>query len=158
VLQVGSEAPEFEAPDQFGEQRTLRSLLEDGRHLVLYFYPKDFTFVCTKEACLFRDHFEEIAEAGGAIAGVSADDVDSHERFASAHQLPFPLLSDPERKIASDFEITRRFGLMAKRVTYVIAPDRKVVGVLHHELSAAKHLAGVKRVLAAQPPMPPRAP
>jgi peroxiredoxin Q/BCP len=144
-LTPGSVAPDFEATDQSGAQVTLTDLLSLGR-LVLYFYPRDFTRVCTAEACLFRDASRELAQLNATIAGVSTDTVASHADFAARHQIPFRLIADPDRRITRAYDADRWLGF-TKRVTYVIDSDRKVLGAFHHELSAQKHLEDVRRVL-----------
>jgi peroxiredoxin Q/BCP len=147
VLKIGDEAPAITALDQFGEARTLDELLSGGQ-LVLYFYPKDFTLVCTKQACAFRDDFESLAASGANVAGVSFDAVESHKKFSDAHNLPFPLLDDAGKRIARDYDVMGFFKMFPKRVTYVIGPDRRIRGVFHSELSANKHLQAVRSVLA----------
>ncbi|HEX3775846.1 MAG TPA: peroxiredoxin [Polyangiaceae bacterium] len=147
MLKVGSAAPDFSGTDQHGEQISLGSLLERGK-LVLYFYPKDFTPVCTAQACTFRDAASDLADLGSNVVGVSGDSANSHERFGQKHKLPFSLLSDPDHRIIKAYDATWLFGRI-RRVTYVIGADRKVLGAFHHELSAAKHLDDVKRLLRA---------
>jgi len=149
VLAVGDRAPDFEGVDQSGRRWTLDELVKDSS-IVLYFYPKDFTPVCTKEACLFRDAHEELAASGAKVVGVSADDGITHAKFAEHHRLPFPLLSDPEKRIATAYQARQFLGLFSKRVTYVIDQRKHVRGVFHHELSAQKHLDEVRRMLAAR--------
>jgi peroxiredoxin Q/BCP len=148
VLSVGDRAPDFEGVDQFGKKWTLDELVKE-RSIVLYFYPKDFTPVCTKEACLFRDAHEELAKGGIAVVGVSADDADTHAKFAEHHKLPFPLLSDPDKRIAATYGARQVLGLFSKRVTYVIDREKRVRGAFHHELSAQSHLDDVRRVVSA---------
>lgn len=148
VLSVGDKAPDFEGIDQFGKRWTLDELVNDAS-IVLYFYPKDFTPVCTKEACLFRDAHEELARGGIKVVGVSTDDSESHAKFAEHHRLPFPLLSDPDKRIAAAYGARQVLGLLAKRVTYVIDRQKRVKGAFHHELSAQKHLDDVRRLAAA---------
>ena len=148
VLSVGDKAPDFEGIDQFGKKWTLDELVKD-RSIVLYFYPKDFTPVCTKEACLFRDAHEELAKGGISVVGVSTDDSETHAKFAEHHRLPFPLLSDPDKRIASAYGARQVLGLFSKRVTYVIDRQKQVRGAFHHELSAQRHLDDVRRVVAS---------
>src|SRR5260221_4720681 len=148
VLSIGDTAPDFEGVDQSGNRLTLDGLLKDSA-IVLYFYPKDFTPVCTAQACLFRDSSSELAEQGVRVVGVSGDDTESHARFAGAHHVPYPLLSDPDTKIQKAYEARHLLGLATRRVTYVIDQNKKIRGVFHHELSAKKHLSAVKEVLAS---------
>ncbi|MFZ5891441.1 MAG: peroxiredoxin [Myxococcota bacterium] len=141
----GSRAPDFEGVDQQGTRVTLKDLLEQGR-LVLYFYPRDFTRVCTAQACLFRDAKREFSQLNANIVGVSTDTRESHAAFAAEHQLDFRLIADPERRITRAYDADRWLGF-TKRVTYVIDRDRTVLGAFQHELSAQKHIQDVRRVL-----------
>src|ERR1700760_3204543 len=102
MLKVGTEAPDFSGKDQRGEAVSLGSQLERGK-LVLYFYPKDFTPVCTAQACTFRDASAGLAELGATVVGVSGDSADSHQRFAAKHSVPFSLIADPERRILKPY-------------------------------------------------------
>lgn len=147
MLKVGDAAPDFEAVDQSGNRVTLAELVKDSG-IVLYFYPKDFTPVCTAEACVFRDAGSELSEAGLRVVGVSADDPESHARFAAKHRITFPLLSDPDKQIQRSYAARQVLGLLPKRVTYVIDRSRKVRAVFHNELSADKHLAAVRAAFA----------
>ncbi|MBI2094340.1 MAG: thioredoxin-dependent thiol peroxidase [Candidatus Omnitrophica bacterium] len=117
-LREGMEAPDFTLRSHRGETVRLSSLL--GRKVVLYFYPKDDTPGCTKEACAFRDSFGEVTEAGAVILGVSRDDETSHRRFAEKYGLNFLLLSDP------DAQICRAYGVWAKRSLY----GRNFLGII----------------------------
>jgi peroxiredoxin Q/BCP len=146
MLKVGELAPEFSAQDQHGKTVTLSSALERGR-LILYFYPKDFTAVCTAQACTFRDASAGLAELGATVIGVSGDSGDSHQRFGEKHAVPFSLLADPERRIIKAYRALLPILNHTLRVTYVIDTNRRILGAFHHELSAAKHLSDVKRAL-----------
>jgi peroxiredoxin Q/BCP len=150
VLSIGDTAPNFEGTDQNGNRVSLDDLLRKSA-VVLYFYPKDFTPVCTAQACLFRDTSTELASAGVQVVGVSGDDQGSHSRFAAAHRVPYPLLSDPEKNIQKAYEARQLLGVLPKRVTYVIGRDKKIKGVFHHELSAQKHIDAVRKMVAANP-------
>ena len=147
-LGVGMTAPDFAALDQHGVRRTLSELLEAGR-LVLYFYPRDFTPVCTAQACTFRDSMVELAARQARVVGVSSDSVESHRAFAAKHGVDFPLLSDPDFKICDAYSGRYWLFKRTRRVTYVIDPSRKVLGVFEHELSAQKHLDDVLRLLSS---------
>jgi len=146
MLKVGDRAPAFEAEDGDGNPVSLDGLLEKGP-LVLYFYPKDFTPVCTREACFFRDNHTELADLSATVVGVRTDDPGSHRAFARVHDLPFPLLSDPDRRIARDYGAVGALGLRTLRVTYVIDRAGTVRGVFHHELRARKHVDAVRDLL-----------
>jgi thioredoxin-dependent peroxiredoxin len=148
VLSVGDTAPDFDGVDQTGRRLTLGELVKDSA-IVLYFYPKDFTPVCTAQACVFRDANVELAAEGVRVVGVSGDDTASHAKFAETHRVPYPLLSDPDQRIQKAFGARQLFGLFAKRVTYVIDREKKIRAVYHHELSAQKHLDAVRKVLGS---------
>ena len=148
MLKVGTLAPDFSARDQHGNTVTLSGLLERGR-LVLYFYPKDFTPVCTEQACTFRDASADLAALSANVVGVSGDKADSHERFGAQHGVAFSLIADPERRIIKPYKASVPIINHTLRITYVIGTDRRILGAFHHELSAAKHLSDVKRALEA---------
>ena len=149
MLKVGDLAPEFSAQDQRGATLTLSGLLERGR-LILYFYPKDFTPVCTAQACTFRDASTELGTLSANVVGVSGDKEESHQRFSEKHSVPFSLIADPERRIIKAYGAAMPILNRTLRVTYVIDTNRRILGAFHHELSAAKHLNDVKAVLAAK--------
>jgi len=157
MLAVGDTAPDFEALDQDGSTITLAGLLERGK-IVLYFYPRDFTTVCTAQACIFRDADALFAKLGAQVVGVSSDGVESHSAFAQKHGLEFRLIADPELSLIKAYGVDRWLLGFAKRVTYVIDRNRKILGVFHHELSAQKHLDDVRRLLDAPGEIEPRAP
>ena len=148
MLKVGDLAPEFSAQDQHGRSVTLAGLLERGR-LVLYFYPRDFTPVCTAQACTFRDASTELGSLSANVVGVSGDPVDSHQRFAEKHSVPFSLIADPERRIIKPYRALIPILNHTLRITYVIDSNRRILGAFHHEFSAAKHLDDVKLALEA---------
>ena len=124
MLSIHTAAPEFELPDQNGEVRRLSDYR--GRKVILYFYPKDMTSGCTKQACGFRDLMPQFREKGAVILGVSKDSVASHKKFETAHGLPFPLLSDPELKVIQAYDVwkeKKNYGKLSMgvvRTTYLI--------------------------------------
>ena len=131
MLEVGTKAPEFTLPDQNGQ---LHSLSEyRGRRVILYFYPKDNTAGCTKQACAFGTLFPQFAEKGAVILGVSRDSVESHKRFAEKYDLPFTILSDPERKVIGAYGVwqeKKNYGKVTMgvvRSTYLIDEEGTVV-------------------------------
>ena len=139
MLDVGIEAPAFAVPtDDGGEFK-----LSDWRgksHVVLYFYPRDFTVGCTKEACDFRDNFDDILGEGAVLIGVSTDPADRHERFRAEHELPFPLGADTERRVTRLYDAERMFRIGgAQRVTYVIDKDGVIRAAFRHELAIGRH-------------------
>lgn len=138
MLKAGDPAPDVELTGPDGQPFRLSSLLAKGP-LVLYFYPKDDTPVCTAEACSFRDNHAEFTGLGASVVGVSDDDAASHRRFASEHGLPFLLLSDPEGKAREAFVLRTLFGFKA-RATFVIDGKGVVRAVISDRLNARKHV------------------
>lgn len=126
LLAVGSTAPDRALRDQDGNERTLASLR--GHPAVVYFYPRDGTPGCTREACAFRDAWDRYERAGIRLVGVSSDDVESHARFAREHELPFPLLADVDGSLAAAFGVPRHLG-MDSRVTFVLDAEGVVRSV-----------------------------
>ena len=138
VLSTGVQAPEFEIRLHTGETFRL-SDIRGKHHLVLFFYPKDFTYGCTKEVCNFRNHFAELRELGAVVLGVSRDPPESHTNFARKHTLPFSLASDPVLHLAGLYDAVGLGGLWLKRITYVIDMEGVIRGVLHHEILVDAH-------------------
>ncbi len=120
-----------------------------GRHeaLVLYFYPKDFTIGCTKEACDFRDNYEALQHEGAILVGVSSDDPESHRRFKDKYALPFPLAADIDQSISRSYDVLRRFLPGPQRVTYVIDTSGVIRGAFRHELAIGRHQDDVLQTL-----------
>lgn len=144
TLASGDKAPDFTLATQAGEPWQLSHALEQGP-VVLYFYPKDETPVCTAEACRFRDMHDAFVGTGAAIVGVSSDSVDSHKAFAEHHRLPYTLLSDPGGEVRAQFGVKKTLGLIDGRVTFVI--DQQ--GTIRHAFSSALNArAHVEQALA----------
>lgn len=124
LLEVGAKAPDFRVKDQNGQEVTLESLR--GRRVVLYFYPKDDTPGCTKEACAIRDNFPEFGKLNAEVYGVSVDDEDSHKKFIAKYELPFRLLADTDKQIVQAYGAWGEKSMYGKtymgvsRITYVI--------------------------------------
>jgi thioredoxin-dependent peroxiredoxin len=127
-LERGTKAPDFEGRDQDGNLVRLSGFA--GRPVVLYFYPADETFGCTREACAFRDEFDDFRKAEAVVLGVSPQGESSHRAFRDRHGLNFPLLADPERTVIKAYRAAGLLGL-TKRVTYVIGPDGTILDVVH---------------------------
>jgi peroxiredoxin Q/BCP len=131
LVEPGRKAPAFSLPDQ--ENRTHRLKDYAGRPLIVYFYPKDDTPGCTKEACAFRDALPDFKEDKAAVLGVSVLDTASKAKFARKHTLNFPLLADPEHEVADRYGAWQKKSLYGRtymgvaRMTYLIGPDGKVV-------------------------------
>jgi peroxiredoxin Q/BCP len=130
-LKVGDKAPDFTLLSQTGESITLSDLI-GKKNIVLYFYPKDKSKGCTRQACEFRDKYEVFTDLGAEVIGISSDDVKSHESFANEYSLPFILLSDPNNKVYKLYGIKSTFGVISGRVTYII--DKK--GIIRHVFSS----------------------
>ncbi len=149
LLKVGQAAPEFDVVTHSGQR--LRLADHRGRkNVVLYFYPRDFTMICSAEACGFRDMYDEISKHGAEVIGVSLDSDESHRRFADKHSIPFPLVSDRDKSITRNYgaisTIRSLLGL-AKRLTYIIDKNGVIAGVFEGELSAKTHLRGARELL-----------
>jgi len=150
AVQEGKAAPAFVLPDADGKKVSLKDFL--GQDVILYFYPKDDTPGCTKEACGFRDGWKELQKRGVVVLGVSPDSPASHEKFRAKYKLPFPLLSDPERKMMEKYGAFGEKMMYGKKVTGVIrstvwiGPDGKVK---KHWAKVAKAEAHPEQVLDA---------
>jgi len=129
VPKVGSPAPDFKLPDAQSKEHSLADYA--GSWLVLYFYPKDDTPGCTKQACSFRDDLFQLEKLGAKVVGVSVDDTASHAEFARKYSLPFPLLSDKDGKVADQYGALMNLGVIrkAKRYTFLIDPQGKIAKV-----------------------------
>ncbi|WP_255442265.1 thioredoxin-dependent thiol peroxidase [Corallococcus sp. Z5C101001] len=148
--QAGDKAPGFSLPDQSGATVSLSQF--KGRHVVLYFYPKDATPGCTTEACDFRDEHSALVKAGAVVLGVSPDSVASHQKFATKQGLPFSLLADPEHALADAYGVWGEKSLYGRkfmgliRATFLIGPEGKVVRVWP-KVKVAGHVAEVLATL-----------
>ena len=137
-VQVGDLAPDFTLPTQSGALVSLGDFLGKTA-LVLYFYPKDNTSVCTAEACAFRDSYEVFKDAGAEVIGISSDSVESHQQFAAAHRLPFILMSDVDSIVRKLYGVPTAFGLPG-RVTYVIDRHGIVRRIFFSQFTSEKHV------------------
>ncbi|MEI6577791.1 MAG: peroxiredoxin [Bacteroidota bacterium] len=146
-LVIGSNVPQFELKDQHGQLFSIDSVL-GKKNMVIYFYPKDDSPGCTKEACSFRDQFEVFADANAMIIGISAQSIESHLEFAKKHRLNYTLLSDPGNKVRKLFGVPGNiFGLIPGRVTYVINKEGKVIYIFNSQIRAEKHVEEALRIL-----------
>ena len=142
MLREGTPAPDFEGALDDGSTFRL-SELRGHKNVVLYFYPKDFTPGCTREACAFRDNYSDVEQHDAIIAGVSTDSVGSHQRFREHHELPFPLIADPEKRIVRLYDADGFLGITTARVTYVIDKEGVIRAALRHDFAVARHLPEV---------------
>lgn len=138
ILKIGDDAPIFTLPDSQGNQVSLNDY--KGKWAVLYFYPKDDTPGCTKEACQFRDDFKTLEALGAKVIGVSIDDSLSHRKFAEKYNLPFPLLSDAAGEVANRYGALNNFLVikLAKRYTFLINPQSKIARI-YLSVDTSKH-------------------
>ena len=145
AIKEGSKAPAFALPDSGGKTVALTDLA--GKHVVVYFYPRDDTPGCTKEACGFRDLWKDLQRAGVVVLGVSPDAGASHQKFAAKYKLPFTLLSDPDKKLMKSWGAYGEKMMYGKKTTGVIrstvwiGPDGKVIKHWKKVASAADHPA-----------------
>lgn len=131
MLEIGTKAPAFELPDQNGEMHTLEEYR--GKKVILYFYPKDMTAGCTKQACAFGELYPQFAEKGAVVLGVSKDSVASHKKFEEKYNLPFTLLSDPRLDCIQAYDVWKEKTMYGKktmgvvRTTYLIDEEGIIV-------------------------------
>lgn len=146
-IKIGSGIPSFTLPDQNGNLLDINTVL-GKKNLVIYFYPKDDSPACTKEACSFRDQFEVFMEADAVIIGISGQSVESHLAFAEKHRLNYTLLSDTWNKVRKLFDVPGElFGLILGRVIYVIDKDEKIVYMFNSQIQTEKHVDEALRIL-----------
>lgn len=145
-LKEGDKAPDFTLPATGGKDFQL-SRDAAGKPIIVYFYPKDFTSVCTAEACEFRDAFHTFSGLEIDVVGVSRDTVATHEKFKAAHELPFELLADVNGKVAAKYKAAVPVINFTRRITYLLDKDHTVVAAYENTFSAQQHIAEmVKRV------------
>ncbi len=146
-VEIGKQAPDFTLPSQDGKEVSLSDF--KGKHVVLYFYPKDMTPGCTTEACDFRDAQESFSELNAVIIGVSPDPVEQHQKFIDKHDLPFLLLADEDHKVAEDYDawkLKKNFGKESygiERSTFIIDEE----GNLQQEYRKVKVEGHVEKAL-----------
>jgi peroxiredoxin Q/BCP len=146
VVEEGKPAPDFELESDSGETVRLSDLR--GKSVVLYFYPKDDTPGCTRQACGIRDAWGEFQRAGAEVFGISADTMASHERFKSKYSLPFTLLADPEHKLAGPYGVAQEGKRSYERSTFVIDGDGNVAKVMRR-VNPDRHADEVLEALTA---------
>ena len=147
-VKVGDKVPSFQLKDQDGNNFDINSVL-GKQPLVIYFYPKDETSVCTKEACSFRDSYTAFSQYGAKVIGISSDGVASHKSFATHHNLPFTLLSDTANTVRKLFGVPKTF-VIPGRVTYIVDKNGVVVHTFNSLKDGEKHvteaLAALKKL------------
>src|ERR1700689_2716516 len=139
-MEKGDLAPDFELPDEDGKPRRLSELAASGP-VVLFFYPAAMTYGCTKESCHFRDLKAEFEAVGAQRGGISSDQVEKQKQFSEKHSFDYPLLSDPDGAVATQFGVRRKFTKLTptKRATFVIGPDLRGLGVIRSEGRMGAH-------------------
>ena len=148
-MKKGERITAFSLPDQNGEEVCIDDYI-GKQPLVIYFYPKDETPGCTKEACSFRDSMKDFEELNAKVIGISADSVESHKAFAENHNLNFTLLSDPDKKVRKLLNVpSDMFGLLDGRVTYVVDKEGIIRHIFKSQLNAKRHVEEAKKVLSA---------
>ena len=145
-LKVGQKAPAFTLPDQTGKRVSLSDF--KGKKVVLYFYPKDDTPGCTKEACSFRDGIKEVRGSGAVVLGMSADSVESHQKFSNKFSLNFPLLSDVEKKVLQEYGVWQEKSLYGRKFmgivrTTIIINEQGKIAFMFPKVKIDSHLEDV---------------
>lgn len=153
-LRIGQLAPEFDVVASNGQNVRLADY-RGKKNVVLFFYPADFTLVCTREACGFRELYPELVSRDTEVIGISTDSNESHERFARENRIPFPLVADEDRALADAYDarsvLLSLFGRV-RRLTYVISKHGEIAGIFEGELNASAHVDGVRAVVARLEP------
>jgi peroxiredoxin Q/BCP len=143
---VGNKAPDFSLPSQSGGVVSLSDFI-GKKNVVLYFYPKDYTTGCTKEARTFRSMYDELKKLDAEVLGVSSDSVASHQGFAESCGLPYPILSDREKRVRGLYGVSSTLGIIPGRVTFVIDKRGTVRGVFSSQLQPERHVREAIEVL-----------
>ena len=143
---IGEPAPNFEAVADDGSKFSLSELI-GKTNIVLYFYPKDFTMGCTKEACSFRDQWEKVLSLKATVVGISSDSPETHANFKKEHKLPFTLVSDEDKSVRKLYGATGTF--LPQRVTFVIDKSGKIRNAFNSQLNISKHVEEALKTLGS---------
>jgi len=146
MLKAQSRAPEFVLQDDQGRDISLNGLLQAGP-LVLYFYPADFTPGCTREACAIRDIHQDLLAVGLQVAGISPQDPESHTRFRAKYDLPFVLLSDPDKIAIKLYDVDGPFGVGVRRATFLIGEDRSIHDAMLADIRISRHKEFIEKAI-----------
>ncbi|MFM7388872.1 MAG: peroxiredoxin [Bacteroidota bacterium] len=147
MIRIGEKIPEFTLQNQDGEPVNIRDII-GKKTVVLYFYPKDDTPGCTKEACSFRDQYTVFQDLGCEVIGISSDAPKAHKEFAIKYKLPFPLLADEKKEVRTLFGVPKSFlGLLPGRVTYIIDTEGIVRGIFNSQINATQHIDEALKVV-----------
>lgn len=150
MIKAQSRAPDFVLQDDQGQDTSLSELLQDGP-LILYFYPADFTPGCTKEACAIRGIHEDLLAVGLQVVGVSPQSPESHARFREHHDLPFTLLSDPNKLVAKLYDLDGLFGIGIRRATFLIDQDQQILDAVLADFLVDRHAQFIAKAIASRP-------
>jgi len=145
-LKIGDKAPDFSLPSQEGREVRLSELLGD-RNIVLYFYPKDRSQGCTRQACAFRDAYEVFKDLGAEVVGISGDGIESHQDFSAEFELPFVLLSDRGNQVRKLYGVGATLGILPGRVTFIIDKSGTIRHVFSSQARPTKHIDVALEVL-----------
>ena len=145
-VNVGDKAPDFTLPSQMGDNVTLSEYF-GKKNVVLYFYPKDETRGCTREACEFRDQYDVFTSLGAEVLGVSSDTLESHKSFATHYGLPFLLLSDKKGEVRKLYGVPSSMGIIPGRVTYIIDKKGVVRHIFNSQFQPEKHIEEALKIL-----------
>ncbi len=146
MLKAPARAPEFILQDDQGTDTSLTDLLQSGP-LILYFYPADFTPGCTREACTIRDIHEDLVSVGLRVAGVSPQSPESHARFRKEHDLPFVLLSDPNKVAIKMYDVDGPLGIGVRRTTFLVNQDRSIHDSMLADVRISRHERFIKKAI-----------
>ncbi len=138
-IKVGDKAPDFSLESTSDQKVSLEDYIGKN-NVVLYFYPKDDSSGCTKEACAFRDNYEVFKDMGAEVIGVSSDSLEKHHEFSKKHNLPFILLSDVNNKVRTQFGVSSTYGLISGRVTFIIDKNGVVRNIFSSQFQPTKHI------------------
>jgi thioredoxin-dependent peroxiredoxin len=138
-LKPGDKAPDFELFDQNLNKFKLSDYF-NKKPIVIFFYPKDETMMCTKEACCFRDHYTEFQEHGAEVIGISCDSVEKHQHFANKHNLPYRILSDRDGIVKQQYGLTRVLGIIPARETFIINKEGIIAKIYKDAFSGEEHV------------------
>jgi peroxiredoxin Q/BCP len=139
MLKPGSPAPDFTLKDEKGNSQSLHSLRERGP-VVVFFYPRDESPICTREVCAFRDAYQDFLDAGASVIGISSDGEKSHAAFSAHHSLPYPLLADPGGTVRQAFGIPKMLGVMDGRATFIVDRQGIVREAFLSQIQAGAHV------------------
>ena len=150
MIAVGKKAPDFTLPSTLGKNIGLKDFA--GKKIVLYFYPKDNTPGCTKEACSFQDNLSSVTRLGAVVLGVSTDPLVSHEKFASKYELRFPLLSDSEKTVVEQYGVWKEKSLYGRKFmgiqrTTVLIDEKRIIRHIFSNVKVDGHIADVLKFL-----------